>query len=88
MTKYCIGYDLHDPEKNYPKITAAIESYSSAHVLGSQWFIKSNKSTREIAEHLVKFIDLNDVLVVSLVKGTVEHTNSLNQEAANWLENN
>ena len=62
---YCVAYDLNTPGKDYSALIEQIKTYNGWwHHLDSTWFINSEKSTAEIRDHLGKYIDTNDELLV------------------------
>ena len=66
---YLVSCDLNEPEKNYPAIIKAIETYNAndehfCKNLKSQWLIYSNKTAEQIFVHLRRFIDDDDELFV------------------------
>lgn len=71
MKNYLISYDLHKQGQNYTDLIKTIEEYCNAtHLLGSVWFIKSNQDSQFIRDHLLRFMDANDELIVTeMAKG-------------------
>ncbi|VCU70849.1 hypothetical protein PIGHUM_02928 [Pigmentiphaga humi] len=60
-----ISYDLMAPGQNYPKVTAAIESLGGwLKVHYSLYYVHTNLSAQQAAEHVWKSMDRNDKLVV------------------------
>lgn len=61
-----ISYDLMNPGQNYDKVIEAIKSLGSwAKVHQSFWYVNSQYSSRQAAEHVWKFMDRNDKLLVA-----------------------
>ncbi len=69
MVCYIISYDLVK-DKNYEKLYEAIKSFGWAKITESTWAIITDKSAKELRDHLTKFIDSNDRLFV--IKSGVE----------------
>ena len=85
---YCISYDLNSPGKDYTNLIDNIKSYGYWwHHLDSTWFIKSEKKTSEIRDHLSKFIDSNDEILVFKV-GNSWAGKGFSQRGFDWLRNN
>jgi len=83
-----ICYDLNSPGQNYAKLIEQIESYGTWwHHLDSTWIIWSSKDAATIRDHLSKFIDKNDELLV--VKfGTEWAGIGFENKAYEWLKTN
>ncbi len=63
---YVISYDLHQPDRDYPSMEAAITSYVKyAHIHGSVWLIVTSKTTAQVHKHLASAVDSNDSIIVS-----------------------
>jgi hypothetical protein len=64
---YVISYDLRIGASldDYSRITNAIEALGGRRVLLSQWAVRSNWSSTQVATHLHGFIDGNDRLLVT-----------------------
>ena len=74
MAVYLVSYDLNKPEQDYPALIRAIETYNANNehfckVLKSQWFLYSNKTAKQIFNHLSRFIDEDDELFVCELNG-------------------
>lgn len=66
MSIYVISYDLNSPGQNYEKLYDAIISYGTYfHALDSTWLIESKASSLDIANHLKRYMDSNDKLIVA-----------------------
>lgn len=88
MNTYIINYDLIAPGKNYDRLFEAIKSYGTwAHVLESCWLIKSSLSATEVRNHLVKYIDNNDKLLVAK-SGNQGAWRGLKENQSDWLRKN
>lgn len=87
MKTYVVGYDLQKPGKDYSKLIEAIKSYDYwAHALDSQWLIKSDNPLTAVRDHLSRFIDSNDKLLVASVSYLAWM--GLEKEVANWINEN
>jgi len=65
MKNYIITYDLNKEGQDYTTLINIIKTYYHKHPLYSVWFIKSDKTSAEITNELLKYIDQNDRLFVS-----------------------
>ena len=71
-----ISYDLHDPERNYHTVIAAVQSLGAwAKIHYSFWYVRSDYSAEQARDILAKAIDAND---------SVHVVDSTNNNAA-WL---
>lgn len=64
---FFVSYDLHAPGKNYEKVVEAIKQQSDgrwARVNLSYWFIKSERTSSNIASAIRAVMDENDSLMV------------------------
>ncbi len=67
-----VGYDLHNPDRDYPRIEQGIRSLGPAiRVLQSQWQIQTSLGCHEVERYLRNFVDANDTLRVSEVLNSV-----------------
>jgi len=65
MSLYFVTYELRD-ERDYPQIIEELENLGAKRVLNSQWCLKQENTTaKELRDHLVKFIDNDDGLIVN-----------------------
>jgi hypothetical protein len=69
MSVHLISYDLDKPGQNYPRIISELERLGAKKVLYSEWMLKSNLSDVQLRDHLQKFVDGNDMLLVVTVSG-------------------
>ena len=85
---YLILYDLNSPGQDYVDLYEQIKSYGIWwHHLDSTWIIKTKKTAAEIRDHLSKYIDDNDeLLVVRFGSSWAGH--GLEKRAYDWLHNN
>jgi len=87
MSSFLISYDLIS-NKDYSKLYEAIRNYGSfAHVLESVWIIKSTKSSTNIRDDLMSYIDSDDKLFVAKLTGESAWVN-LSTEISNWIKEN
>ena len=65
---FIVSYDLCQPGRNYDELYAAIKSYYNwGKLTESTWAIVSNMNHVQIRDHLLRYIDPNDRLIV--IKG-------------------
>ena len=79
-----ISYDLKRPGQTYSRLYEAIKSYGNWwHYLESVWLIDTERTPREVFEHLAPNIDKNDrMLVVEIKEGS---WGWLPSEAWTWM---
>jgi hypothetical protein len=88
MKSYLVTYDLIK-RKDYPELIKALESYGNYwHCLGSVWIIKTDKTSKDIYNHLSPHIDNDDKLIVILLQREANWTNSFSNKCQDWLRNN
>ena len=64
---YFVSYDLRKPEKDYPRLWAALKALNAKRLLFSEWSLRSTSSLQQVYDYFVKFIDSNDGLMVTFV---------------------
>ena len=81
---YMISYDLNKPGQNYSDLYKAIKKCGVWwHHLDSTWLVDSKFTVDEITNHLLKFMDKNDFLLVfHLAKS---HQGQLPKRAWDWI---
>lgn len=85
---YLIGYDLNKSGQDYTTLISEIKKLGTWwHCLDSTFIIKSSSSAVEIRNHLIKFIDSNDKMLVVYLNGEAAWT-GFSIECSNWLKNN
>jgi hypothetical protein len=88
MASFLITYDLNTQGQNYKGLNDAIKSYDNwAKIATTTYIIKSSSNTGAIRDHLRKFIDDNDELIVAELTG-VTSWYGLSKEVADWLLKN
>ena len=86
MKCYIISYDLVG-YRNYDAIHNAIKSYSMwAKATESTWIIMTYQNATQIRDHLVRFMDHNDRLMVIKGGGEAAWNNALADNK--WLKEN
>lgn len=66
---YFVTYDLKKPNRNYDDLIKELSSFGTWwHLTGSTWVIVTSKTTAEVRDYLMKFIDPNDKLFVSQIQ--------------------
>ena len=91
MKTFLIGYDLNKKGQDYETLIEEIKKLSLDgwwHCLDSTWILKSNMTASGILDHLRKFMDSNDeLLVIELQKG-VQWASFFGEECNEWLQEN
>ena len=88
MSVRLITYDLRQPGRNYNDVYEGIKQLGSWwHCLESIWLVSTTYSCSQIRDHLKRFIDANDdIVVLGLNENWATH--GLSDECNNWLKNN
>lgn len=88
MAVYLISYDLNKQEKNYTKIISAIKLIdpSTYHVLKSQWLISSQLLAAEINERLCRYIDKDDDLLITEIRGNYAGYLGNSDDLSAWIK--
>lgn len=85
---YLIGYDLNKSGQDYKTLIDEIKKLGTWwHCLDSTWLIKSSSNAVAIRDHLQKFIDKNDELLVVCLTGEGAWT-GFSEQCSQWLKNN
>lgn len=85
---YLIGYDLNKSGQDYTKLIDEIKKLGTWwHCLDSTFIIKSSSTAVIIRDHLKKYIDSNDELLVVALTGEGAWT-GFSTECSNWLKEN
>ncbi len=74
MTLYLISYDLDRPGQDYHRLIRELERLGAKKVLFSEWLFKSTSSAKDIRDHLGRFADANDMLLVVALTGEAAWT--------------
>lgn len=69
MNKHMISYDLLAPGRDYTSLTKRLTELGATRVLLSQWILKHTASAEQVRDDLMRFIDSNDRLLVSVLTG-------------------
>lgn len=88
MKSYLIGYDLNKSGQDYSTLIEQIKKLGNWwHCLDSTWIIKSNSTAKDIRNHLKKYIDGNDELLVARLSGEAAWT-GFDDNCSKWLKEN
>ncbi len=89
MNTLLIGYDLNKAGQNYDNLITAIKDHATWwHHLDSTWIVKTSKSTVAMRDHLMKYIDSNDELLVVDITGDVASWYGFDTKGSQWLRDN
>lgn len=81
-----ISYDLYEPGKDYGTIGSTIKQLGSwAKVQKSFWYVKSNYTAKQAAEHVRRSMDTNDSLIVVDASNNEAYWYNLSPEVARFL---
>jgi hypothetical protein len=61
---FSIGYDLDKPGQDYHKLIVELKNLGAKRALMSQWMLDTDSTAKELRDHLAKFMDPNDRLLV------------------------
>ena len=87
MTRYIVTYDLSKPGRDYPELYKRIKSYSWTQITESTYAVVSDKTSKEIWDHLEGALDGNDTLLVGPL-GRPCSWIGLAAKASEWLKGN
>ncbi len=88
MKSYLIGYDLNKSGQDYTSLIKEIKQLGLRwYCLDSTWIIKSNSTAKNIRNHLQKFIDSNDELLVAKLNREAAWT-GFDEKCSKWLNDN
>ena len=65
MNRYLVSYDLMSPGRDYSTLYVVLERLGATRVLYSQWVLRTSMSAAQLLDHLKKYIDTNDRLLVN-----------------------
>jgi CRISPR-associated endonuclease Cas2 len=69
MAVFLISYDLTEPGKNYPRLSARLTELGAERVLYSEWMISTTWTHVQLRDDLLNFIDATDrIMVLQLTK--------------------
>jgi len=90
MNSLMITYELEDSDKDYPKISEKLKSYSYwAKSMERVWFIKTSKEAVEIRTELKNSIgDRGKVLVINVSGNYQWGTYGVSKEVTSWMKKN
>jgi hypothetical protein len=81
--RYLISYDLTKPEKDYPKLIAALTAMKAEKVLYSEWVINRDSTTPlDVANYVLQFMDADDRILVTEMPDNYAYRNLLNKRKA------
>ncbi len=87
MKCYIITYDLCVPGRDYSSLYEAIKSYSRwGKITQSTWAIVTTFNAQEIRDHLLRYMDDNDRLMV--IKGGASAAWRHAMASNEWLKTN
>lgn len=82
---YIIAYDLHKPEKSYPKLEAKMALFRDRfRILESTWLVKTKRDSTEIFKFLDSALDDNDHIFIVEINLS-ERAGQLPRAARTWL---
>lgn len=88
MKTYLIGYDLNKSGQDYTTLIEEIKKLGNWwHCLESTFIIKSFSTAVIIRDHLQRYIDSNDELLVVCLTGEGAWT-GFGADCSNWLKSN
>lgn len=88
MKSYLIGYDLNKKGQDYDGLISKIKEFPNWwHHLDSTWIIKTNKTSVEVRDLLLPYIDNNDELLVVHLSGEGAWI-GFNEKGSKWLKDN
>lgn len=88
MAFYSITYDLVR-NRDYEKIARGIKNISNdawAKPTASQWIIHSEKTSEQVRDFLLNYIDHDDILFVIKVDVDNWHSYNVQKGATDWLK--
>lgn len=74
MVNYLVSYDLDKPGQNYSPLISELERLGGIKILYSEWIVRSNVTAAQMRDHLLAFIDSNDMLLVVALTGEAAWT--------------
>ncbi|MGL4721486.1 MAG: hypothetical protein ACRCXO_20660 [Kluyvera intermedia] len=87
MTTYLVMYDLIN-HKDYNRLIEQIKTYPKwARPLESVWLIVCEQTSAEVRDHLMKFTDSDDKLLV-IKSGNYGAWKGITSTVSDWMKNN
>jgi len=85
---YLIGYDLNKSGQDYTTLIQEIKKLGNWwHCLDSTFIVKSSSTASLTRDHLKKFIDSNDELLIVCLTGEGAWT-GFSEKCSEWLKKN
>jgi hypothetical protein len=85
MSNYLISYDLKKPVKEYADLIAELTHLGAVKCLYSEWLLETDADALHIVNHLLKFMDGDDQLLVLELGSDAAFSSTLRASAQNWL---
>ncbi len=83
MQLFLVSYDLHKPEKDYPKLIEALKNSGAIKVLYSEWLVRFSSTTpKGVADYFLGFMDRDDSIFVCEVPSNYAYRGLLADPAA------
>ena len=83
---YFVTYDLKKPDRNYDDLIKELKSFGIWwHQTGSAWIIVTSKTTEEVRNYLMQFIDSDDKLFVVEIRKNWAAV-GFNDKEYNWMK--
>lgn len=83
---YFVTYDLKKPDRDYDDLIKEIKSFGTWwHQTGSAWVIITSKTTAEVRDYLMQFIDSNDKLFVVQIQKNWAAV-GFNEQEYSWMK--
>ena len=81
-----ISYDLHNPDKNYDRVIAAVKSLGSwAKIHYSYWYVKSNLTAAQARDAMKAAMDANDSVYVVDATNNSAAWHNISPDAAQFI---
>lgn len=80
---HMLTYDLTLPGRDYRALITAICSYDYIHINNSCWVIRSDLPATQLRNHLAKFLDTSDNLIICDFHNWASY--NLPLEVTKWL---
>ena len=84
MKNYFVAYDLNAPGQSYQRVIEAIEQLGqTVKIQFSLFYLKTDLTEKEVAEHVARAMDANDTVIVIEASGA--YYQGIKQEAADQM---